>query len=620
LFKRHGDYEKLMRDVEWEFGNKYTNSLTSSHSHYDPTTMYSLREIPIIIHTLAKLRSPLTSVYTHFDVTHGTSQLVQKSSPHSISLTLWGYAKQGIPCPNLCKSVNEHADFIIEHGNANTIVNTLWSLAVLEADGREFCNRLEHLGSCGADGGADGYDSNRYWFLTDTAQNIATLSWSLAKLKYPSRPIFEAIHSRYNVLTSYGDEREISDTLWAFGALGGANPVNPVHLFSYVSKHCSWFCSASKARDISNVTLAAAVFNNDDLCAKMFSEIEKRGDYILKWGLPQDVANICEACCLMGYSNVNFFAKILANWDVIVSKDISSKSLSTLVKSHSHFNYDTIKLFNNVDDLSHIIINGNNIQDISDTVLAYTEMDIVPELLLDNLASNVDQFISDDDRDYNVHHFINVSWCIVILGLTDKYKELLTQLWSVVVNAAPPPPPPPPPPPSNDYMIHESEVLDDGNYSGESLIKLLQIEKYASVHGVELQEIVGELRRRMDRAVETDGDDSGARDGRFADVYSGMLTDVGFVHERRAKVEGAEWLVIDMACRERMIAVEFAGKSTELSSGRENGRTRARRELLEKLGWTVVVVRWRDDVALGRVRADKRAWLKETLLKAGAVL
>ena len=67
-------------------------------------------------------------------------------------------------------------------------------------------------------------------------------------------------------------------------------------------------------------------------------------------------------------------------------------------------------------------------------------------------------------------------------------------------------------------------------------------------------------------------------------------------------------LAIDMACRKKMVAIEFDGPShflREVGSGKalelENGSTKAKRRFLERLGWKVVNIPYFDwDKAKGK--------------------
>jgi len=81
-------------------------------------------------------------------------------------------------------------------------------------------------------------------------------------------------------------------------------------------------------------------------------------------------------------------------------------------------------------------------------------------------------------------------------------------------------------------------------------------------------------------------------------------------------------LAIDMACKDRMIAIEYDGPShflkgvdfVELSM--ENGPTKAKRRMLQKLGWTVINLDWKDN----KKHETNSEWLKLKLVESGVDL
>ena len=76
-------------------------------------------------------------------------------------------------------------------------------------------------------------------------------------------------------------------------------------------------------------------------------------------------------------------------------------------------------------------------------------------------------------------------------------------------------------------------------------------------------------------------------------------------------------LAVDVACKDQMIAVEFDGPShnlKEVHTGKitlsENGSTKAKRVFLEKLGWTVINIDYRDWIKVKRVGNEKQYGFK----------
>jgi very-short-patch-repair endonuclease len=74
----------------------------------------------------------------------------------------------------------------------------------------------------------------------------------------------------------------------------------------------------------------------------------------------------------------------------------------------------------------------------------------------------------------------------------------------------------------------------------------------------------------------------------------------------------ARFMAIDIACRDRMIAVEFNGPSHYNTDGRSNGKTTMKKRLLEKLGWRVIVIGYAEWEKL-RGRDEKTGYLKGML-------
>jgi very-short-patch-repair endonuclease len=106
--------------------------------------------------------------------------------------------------------------------------------------------------------------------------------------------------------------------------------------------------------------------------------------------------------------------------------------------------------------------------------------------------------------------------------------------------------------------------------------------------------------------------------------YSALLTELGFEHERQVCPwkEAGRMFAIDFACPVRKIAVEYDGGFHYLSSGRENGKTIAKRRLLERAGWKVVSIPYQVDMRMNsrefqekhKAKGDKRE-LKKLFLK-----
>jgi len=132
------------------------------------------------------------------------------------------------------------------------------------------------------------------------------------------------------------------------------------------------------------------------------------------------------------------------------------------------------------------------------------------------------------------------------------------------------------------------------------------------------------------------GRDCGRKHALAARFAPEPLTSV-LTHEHSLQVqflEGdyADFMAIDFACKERKIAVECDGPHhylTELKKGampnhgRENGRTTAKRRLMEQMGWKVVNIDYKDSRrlnAMKNTRDKKLHFLRERLKEVGVTL
>jgi hypothetical protein len=118
------------------------------------------------------------------------------------------------------------------------------------------------------------------------------------------------------------------------------------------------------------------------------------------------------------------------------------------------------------------------------------------------------------------------------------------------------------------------------------------------------------------------------RPSRFKKKVSALLSEVGFQHEvdvPPVQTVG-KMLAIDIACKDHKIAVECDGENRYLkhiSTGSvtrvETGATRAKRQFLERHGWTVINLDYRDWINACQ-NYDEEYFLRRLLADAGAQL
>jgi hypothetical protein len=187
----------------------------------------------------------------------------------------------------------------------------------------------------------------------------------------------------------------------------------------------------------------------------------------------------------------------------------------------------------------------------------------------------------------------NIVWALAVTGLDSQgAKRHLGRFWDCLMG-------------SRSEQLSKLE-LDQISYVGAT----------AKLEGMELREPPPVLQSRLDR-VQYESNPL-----KVQKQVSNHLRKLGFEHEYEVSpFEGAPGLLaIDMACKKGMVAIEFDGprhflKGTdfvELSST-ENGTTKAKRRLLQRLGWTVINLDWKEYKKCN----SNTKWLKFKLGEAG---
>jgi hypothetical protein len=234
--------------------------------------------------------------------------------------------------------------------------------------------------------------------------------------------------------------------------------------------------------------------------------------------------------------------------------------------------------------------------------LAFAKLGFTPSSFFGCLEKSADRFL----QSANAQEVCNLSWAVVILDLASRNEALLQSLWKQMIKT------------------------DTAKLTSAELGQLAQVDLYARVSGVKLEEVSPVLKGKMVEATKINVNKS----SKSEDEYSTLLTEVGFEHKREVSPLDGDYgcfLAIDFACKEKMIAVEFDGPSHFLTDlkpnskpnfGRENGPTKAKRMLLERLGWKMVNIPYFDDIRLNEEykgdRMLKKRYVKYKLSKASS--
>jgi hypothetical protein len=330
----------------------------------------------------------------------------------------------------------------------------------------------------------------------------------------------------------------------------------------------------------------------------MFKDIEKHADRLVEDGTPQEIAIMAWSFATLSIPAPSMFSKIEAQFLGVAGTEIlKPQDIANTAWAFATLRHDAPALFSLFDARSEFVITLGTAQGIANTALAFAEVGTKPDSFFVCLENHVDRFL----RTANNLQVCTVCWSLAMLGLLDQHNALLQAMWKKVTSD------------------------DAAKFRPFAVHQLIRVEMTANACGVELlSPVPPALRLRMAEAIES-ANRRGTGVSRFEDEYSALLDEIGFKHEREVSPFGqGQMLAFDMASSELKIAVECDGPFHFMSSGRETGRTVAKRILAESLGWTVVNIPYKDNEAieaLEEAEADKKEskkqYLRERLRGAG---
>jgi very-short-patch-repair endonuclease len=297
---------------------------------------------------------------------------------------------------------------------------------------------------------------------------------------------------------------------------------------------------------------------------QLLSAIEARSERLVDNGTPQEVANIVWAFATLKMDAPNLLSKIEARSDWLVD-------------------------------------NGNA-QDMANIAWAFATIGFEATKFFDALNRNPAVL----DEKLNPQGVANLCFAIVIAGRVNESAVLLLKLWDTAIQ-----------------LFVADEVFLDVEFR-----QLALTQAFASAWGVELSACPAAMNRRMEETMRSASADDNTV-SRSSKEVSKVLRDIGFDHECEVAPERnvlGGMMAIDFACAKRDVAIEYDGElhflralgSGELTSKR-NGSTKAKRRLLEQLGWTVINLDFRGHMEARR-KSKEKAWLRAELKQAGVML
>ncbi|GMI41770.1 hypothetical protein TeGR_g11139, partial [Tetraparma gracilis] len=414
------------------------------------------------------------------------------------------------------------------------------------------------------------------------AQAVSNVTHALAKLglRREGGAVLAAVEARADWLVNESDPQHVANTAWAFAKLNKDAPA----VFSAIDARADWLVNAGETQHISNTAWAFATLRRD--APKLFSAIDARADWLAKEGKPQEVANTAWAFATLGRDAPNLFAAIDSRADWLASES-TPQAISNTVWAFATLDRDAPALFSAVDERAEWLVKESAPQSISNTALAFTELGIDAPNFWACLERRGEAFAVQANR----QEVCNTAWALAVGGRAGTNSGLLRVLWAEAVAAA-----------------------GDGALTDDALKQLVQVGLHAAGDGVKLQSPPA-LKQEMLRAASSQSNVSSSYEARVAR----HLTDLGVKYEREFPAFGAKFsglLAVDFyvqSSNRTKTAIECDGPSHYLrghwgeGTGRENGRTVAKRRLLERTGWKVINVR------MQRKKGGEKEWLARAL-------
>jgi len=390
-------------------------------------------------------------------------------------------------------------------------------------------------------------------------QSISNTAWACATLGVDCPSLFKAINEKAPFLAENGNSQAIANTALACATLGVKCP----SLFKAINVNASFLAENGKPQDISNTAWACATLGVE--CPSLFKAINKKASFLVENGSPQAIANTAWACATLVVECPSLF-KAINEKAPFLAENGNSQDIANTAWACATLGVECPSLFKAINEKASFLVENGSPQDIANTAWAISHFGWQSNAFFRVISSNMDSIVTSGD----VQCIANLCYAFAIMGCASKYEIEFRCLWSHAI---------------------EIKIEDLNN---EACWQLLQA--FFMVSQTMSMAQPKTLLLKSDRFLK--GTETVS--SRTQQEMSDLLTKLGFVHEIEVSPfpDLSGFLAIDVACKDRMIAIEFDGPSHFLREinedqpqrRKENGPTRAKRRLLERLGWSVINV------------------------------
>ena len=641
------------------------------------------RELATVVHAIAKLKLPLKvnqsamKIVSFMGEEKTATWLFENGNTHDVSNCIWACGKLGVKVPNLFRLFEERCEWFFENAAPQNFAHSVWAFGSLGIkspnlfrlldEGVEWLfdnGRTQDVASCAwACGKLEIKSPNLFSLLDQRAewmfdngntQDIANCMWACGKLGIKSPNLFSMLDQRGEWLFNNWTPQSVTNCIWACGSLGIESP----NLFRLLDQHSSWLLENGNTHEVANCIWACGTLGVQS--PNLFRSLEQHIEWLFESGNSQDVANCAWACGTLGIQSPKLF-RLLDEHGAWLLDNARPQEVTNCVWACGKLGYKAFTLFRSFDQHGEWFFENGNSQDVANTVWALATLGIKPP----NVFRLLDQHGERLFKNGNPQVVANSVWACGTLGiespnvirLLHEYGARVVEkgtlqaismcAWTLAVFGTPSPSFFSAMEARLDKFSHSSAqnlitlcyaicVLDVsllrqrvllvklwnilmeravGELPVEDLKQMRYTKAFASMYGVELASPSSDLQRKIDRVVFS------TKSSGFEEKISQALLNIGFPHQREfSPFESVPGLLsIDIACPDRMIAIECDGPTHFLSSvhdaekKQENGPTKAKRRLLQQLGWNVI------NLSLVEARQHQMLdeWVRDKLLEAG---
>jgi RAP domain len=261
------------------------------------------------------------------------------------------------------------------------------------------------------------------------------------------------------------------------------------------------------------------------------------------------------------------------------------------------------KILAAVDERADLFLRHGTAQNISNCAWAFASLGFEATKFFNALDRDPRTFLG---KELNLQSVANLCFAIAIVGRVVESQTLLLQLWDRAIQL----------------------YAEDAMFTDEQCWQMEQTAIFARAWGVELSPCPVAMAKSMEQAMAAKNAKDNAL-SRGSKEVSKILTDIGFDHECEVPPDSnivGGMMAIDFACTRRKVAIEYDGEwhfLRALGSGeltfQQDGSTKAKRRLLEQLGWTVINLDFREYMTACDMSKETE-WIRAELNNSGVLL